>query len=192
MGLEAEVVEFAETTRTSAEAAGQIGCERRPRSPNPWSSAPRRSNRPVLVIASGVNRVDEKAVEALLGEKLGKADADFVRDKTGYAIGGVAPVGHATTPATFIDEDLLTLEDDLGGGRHALCRLPPDPGRAHAADRRPGRPDRPETGSARVPRQPPSNPGIEFLSLGGTPLASGGRGHGQETPRGSQEVRQRQ
>lgn len=108
-GLEAKVVEFAETTRTSAEAAAQIGCAVAQIAKSLVFRA-KATGRPVLVIASGANRVDEKAVEALLGEKIGKADADFVRDKTGYAIGGVAPVGHATPPVTFIDESLLAFE----------------------------------------------------------------------------------
>ena len=126
MGLEADVVEFAETTRSSAEAAGQIGCDTAQIAKSLVFRA-KGSNRPVLVIASGVNRVDEKAVEALLGEKLGKAVADFVRDKTGYAIGGVAPVGHATKPATFIDEDLLRFEViwAAAGTPFAVFRLTP-------------------------------------------------------------------
>ena len=109
LGLTAEVVEFAESTRTSAEAAAQVGCAVAQIAKSLVFRA-KGTGRPVLVIASGANRVDEKAVEALLGEKISKADADFVRDKTGYAIGGVAPVGHAVKPATFIDEDLLKLD----------------------------------------------------------------------------------
>src|SRR6516162_7882853 len=109
MGLEAEVVEFAESTRSSAEAAAQVGCDVAQIAKSLVFRA-KASDRPVLVMASGANRVDEKAVAALLGEKIGKADADFVRDKTGYAIGGVAPVGHAVKPATFIDKDLLKLD----------------------------------------------------------------------------------
>jgi prolyl-tRNA editing enzyme YbaK/EbsC (Cys-tRNA(Pro) deacylase) len=64
----------------------------------------------VLVIASGVNRVDEKKVRALLGEKIERADADFVRAATGYAIGGVPPVGHATPAVVLIDRDLQRFE----------------------------------------------------------------------------------
>jgi prolyl-tRNA editing enzyme YbaK/EbsC (Cys-tRNA(Pro) deacylase) len=109
MGLVTEVVEFAESTRTSAEAAAQIGCSVGQVAKSLIFRA-KTSNRPVLVIASGVNRVNEKAIEAMLGEKIGKADAEFVREKTGYAIGGVAPVGHTITPVTFIDDDLLKLE----------------------------------------------------------------------------------
>jgi prolyl-tRNA editing enzyme YbaK/EbsC (Cys-tRNA(Pro) deacylase) len=108
-GLAAEVVEFAETTRSAAEAAAQIGCAVGQIAKSLVFRA-KPSGRSVLVIASGANRVSEPAVEALLGEGIGKADADFVRDKTGYAIGGVAPVGHASRPATFIDADLLQYE----------------------------------------------------------------------------------
>ena len=60
----------------------------------------------MLVIASGVNRVDEKKVRALLGHKIERADADFVREATGFAIGGVPPVGHANAPIVLIDSDL--------------------------------------------------------------------------------------
>ena len=66
------------------------------------------SDRPVLVIASGSVRVDERRVAELLGEKIGRADADFVRDRTGFAIGGVPPVGHRVSPVTYIDESLFS------------------------------------------------------------------------------------
>jgi len=126
MGLATEVIEFAETTKTSADAAQQIGCSVAQIAKSLIFRA-RQSGRPVLVIASGVNRVDERALEALLGEKIGKADADFVRDKTGYAIGGVAPVGHASPPVTYIDEDLLKLEMvwAAAGTPFAVFRLRP-------------------------------------------------------------------
>ncbi len=126
MGLVAEVLEFAESTRTSAEAAAQIGCSVGQIAKSLVFRA-KTSNRPVLVIASGVNRVNEKAIEALLGEKIGKADAEFVREKTGYAIGGVAPVGHTIAPVTFIDDDLLKLEAiwAAAGTPFAVFRLAP-------------------------------------------------------------------
>ncbi|MDR3531179.1 MAG: YbaK/EbsC family protein, partial [Rhodopila sp.] len=63
--------------------------------------------RPVLVVASGANRVDEKKVAALLGQKIKRADPDFVLFHTRVAVGGVPPVGHATPPVTFLDRDLL-------------------------------------------------------------------------------------
>ncbi|HVI76094.1 MAG TPA: YbaK/EbsC family protein, partial [Anaeromyxobacteraceae bacterium] len=70
----------------------------------------RQSGRAVLVVASGAHRVDEKRIEALVGEPIGKADADFVREQTGFAIGGVPPLGHAREPVAIVDEELLKLE----------------------------------------------------------------------------------
>ena len=63
----------------------------------------------VLVVTSGDRRVDEKKVEAHVG-KVGRADADFVKSRTGFSIGGVSPVAHATPPVTLIDQDLLRFE----------------------------------------------------------------------------------
>jgi prolyl-tRNA editing enzyme YbaK/EbsC (Cys-tRNA(Pro) deacylase) len=67
----------------------------------------------ILVITSGDKRVDELKVQALVcedGAKLGRADADFVKLKTGFAIGGVAPVGHLTKPVTLVDKELFRFE----------------------------------------------------------------------------------
>jgi prolyl-tRNA editing enzyme YbaK/EbsC (Cys-tRNA(Pro) deacylase) len=79
-------------------------------------------------MASGANRVDEKAVGRLLGERLERADADFVRAKTGFAIGGVPPVGHRETPVAFIDEDLMALAEiwAAAGTPNAVFRLAPE------------------------------------------------------------------
>lgn len=68
------------------------------------------SEQPVLVLTSGSNRVSEPTVESLIGDKLGKADADFVRSVTGYAIGGVPPFGYPAFPDVFIDQSLLGYE----------------------------------------------------------------------------------
>jgi prolyl-tRNA editing enzyme YbaK/EbsC (Cys-tRNA(Pro) deacylase) len=78
-------------------------------------------------MASGANRVDEKALAALVGEPIGRADADFVRRTTGFAIGGVPPVGHATPPITLIDRDLMDLEEiwAAAGTPNAVFRLTP-------------------------------------------------------------------
>ncbi|MBL8705656.1 MAG: YbaK/EbsC family protein, partial [Rhodospirillales bacterium] len=69
------------------------------------------SLRPILVIASGVNRVDEKKLASLVGERIDRPDADYVRDRTGFAIGGVPPLGHPVRLKTYIDRDLLALGD---------------------------------------------------------------------------------
>ena len=79
---------------------------------------------PVLVIASGANRVDEAKVTALTGP-LGKADAKFVRDTTGYAIGGVCPIGHVVKPVMLIDQDLFNFDSvwAAAGHPHAVFNL---------------------------------------------------------------------
>lgn len=104
-GFANEVREFDDSTRSAAEAAATIGCTVAQIAKSIVFKCG--SGRAVLVIASGPNRIDEAKVAALVGERIGKADADFVRDRTGFAIGGVPPLGHATPPITLIDADLL-------------------------------------------------------------------------------------
>lgn len=125
-GLDLEVREFDASTRTAADAAKAIGCTVDQIAKSILFRAAS-SGRPVLVIASGVNRVDEKKVAALLGEKLGRADAEFVRTQTGFAIGGVPPVGHAVTPETFVDQDLMAFAEiwAAAGTPNAVFRLTP-------------------------------------------------------------------
>jgi prolyl-tRNA editing enzyme YbaK/EbsC (Cys-tRNA(Pro) deacylase) len=81
----------------------------------------------VLVIASGANRVDEVKVADLVGEEISKADAAFVRARTGFAIGGVPPVGHAESPETLLDEDLLQWEEiwAAAGTPNSIFKLTP-------------------------------------------------------------------
>src|SRR6185437_285490 len=105
------IIGVPETARTAEGAAEAVGCDVAQIAKSiifrtDGEAAPR----PVLVITSGANRVDPKLVEAALGVKLRPADAAFVREATGFAIGGVAPVGHLTQPLTLIDEDLLKLD----------------------------------------------------------------------------------
>lgn len=108
-GFALTVTEMPDSTRTSAEAAAACGCTVAQIGKSLVFRAAE-SGRPVLVVASGVNRVDESKVAAVLGERLGRADPDFVRVATGYAIGGVAPIGHTTDPAVFLDADLMALD----------------------------------------------------------------------------------
>lgn len=79
------------------------------------------------MIASGPNRVNEGKIAALISEPLGKADADFVRQHTGFAIGGVPPVGHIERLEIFIDEDLLRYQEiwAAAGSPHAVFKLTP-------------------------------------------------------------------
>lgn len=119
------VVMLPETGKTSAEAAAGLGCEVAQIAKSILFRR-RKDDAPVLVIASGANRVDEKKVAERVGE-IGRADARFVREKTGYAIGGVCPIGHATTPVTLIDADLLALDSlwAAAGHPHAVFNLSP-------------------------------------------------------------------
>ncbi|VWC31377.1 YbaK/prolyl-tRNA synthetase associated domain-containing protein [Burkholderia lata] len=120
------IVMLAETGKTSAEAAAGLGCSV---AQIAKSILFRRQSdgAPVLVVASGVNRVDEKKVAAQVGA-VGRADAKFVRDNTGYAIGGVCPIGHLVDPVTLIDADLLELDSlwAAAGHPHAVFNLSPN------------------------------------------------------------------
>ena len=80
----------------------------------------------VLVITAGDKRVDEKKVAALVG-KVGRADADFVKARTGFTIGGVSPVAHATPPVTLIDRELFRFEEIWAAAGHpnGVFRLSP-------------------------------------------------------------------
>jgi prolyl-tRNA editing enzyme YbaK/EbsC (Cys-tRNA(Pro) deacylase) len=105
-GLDIQVRELAGTARSAAEAAATLGCPVGQIAKSLVFKG-RSSGQAVLVIASGANRVDLAKVEALLGEPLEKPDAEFVRDETGFAIGGIPPLGHDRPLTTVIDEDLL-------------------------------------------------------------------------------------
>jgi len=126
LGFSLQVVELPDSTRTAVEAAQAIGCQLGQIVKSLVFKA-KRSERPVLVIASGTNRVNERAIEALIGEPLGKADADFVRQRTGFVIGGVPPVGHTEPLLTFVDQDLLAFDEiwAAAGTPNAVFRLTP-------------------------------------------------------------------
>jgi prolyl-tRNA editing enzyme YbaK/EbsC (Cys-tRNA(Pro) deacylase) len=126
LGPQFTVLEFDAATRTAAEAAAAIGCSVAEIAKS-LVFRTKETNRPALVVASGVNRVDEKKVSALIGEKIVRADADFVREATGFAIGGVPPVGHAKPPIALIDEDLQKFETiwAAAGTPNAVFKLTP-------------------------------------------------------------------
>jgi prolyl-tRNA editing enzyme YbaK/EbsC (Cys-tRNA(Pro) deacylase) len=104
-GLDCVIVEHATPARTSAEAAATLGCTVAEIAKSLIFRVGEREA--VLVIASGANRVDVAKLAALIGAPIHKADADFVRAVTGYAIGGIPPLAHASTLRTFVDRDLL-------------------------------------------------------------------------------------
>jgi prolyl-tRNA editing enzyme YbaK/EbsC (Cys-tRNA(Pro) deacylase) len=100
------ITEFPDGTKTAADAAAAVGCTV---AQIAKSIVFRAEGRAVVVITSGANRVDQKKVEAALKLPIKRADADFVRATTGFAIGGVSPVGHTNPPLLVFDRDLLTL-----------------------------------------------------------------------------------
>jgi prolyl-tRNA editing enzyme YbaK/EbsC (Cys-tRNA(Pro) deacylase) len=122
-GFANEVVELPDSTRSSAEAAAAVGCRVEQIAKSlVFKSA---GGRPVLVVASGANRVDEAKVAAAIGQPIRRADADYVRERTGFAIGGVAPIGHSEAPIAVIDRDLLSLDPiwAAAGTPNAVFRL---------------------------------------------------------------------
>ncbi len=126
-GFGCEVVELSDSTRTAREAAQAVGCQVE-QIVKSLIFRGRQSQKPYLVLASGPYRVDERRLSELAGEPIEKADADFVRQRTGFAVGGVPPVGHAEPLVTFIDETLLR-HDYLwaaAGTPHAVFRLTPE------------------------------------------------------------------
>lgn len=110
LGLSGQVVEFDQTTKTAADAAAAIGCEVG-QIVKSLIFRTQDSGQAVLVLTAGSNRVSEPLVESVVGEKLGKADADFVRAATGYAIGGVPPFGYERLAHTYVDEVLLAYSE---------------------------------------------------------------------------------
>ena len=126
LGFDGKVVELPGSTRTAVEAAMAIGCDVA-QIVKSLVFMRADSKKPVLVVASGSNRVNEKMIGEYLGESIVKASAEFVRQKTGYGIGGVPPVGHANDLVTFIDEDLLKHPEiwAAAGTPHAVFPLTP-------------------------------------------------------------------
>lgn len=125
-GLGLQVVELPDSTRTAQEAADAIGCTVA-QIAKALIFKGKTSQQPILIMASGINRVNEQAIQEQIKEKLQKADADFVLEHTGFAIGGVPPVGLRKTIATYIDQDLMQYEEiwAAAGTPHAVFKLTP-------------------------------------------------------------------
>jgi prolyl-tRNA editing enzyme YbaK/EbsC (Cys-tRNA(Pro) deacylase) len=125
-GIETTIKEFPQSTRTAQEAADVIGCTVGQIAKSLIFKS--ESGKPVLVIASGSNRVDTAKVEAAIQEKIGKADADFVLEKTGFIIGGVPPFDHSTPVIPIIDEDLTSYEEiwASAGTPHSVFKIKPE------------------------------------------------------------------
>lgn len=126
-GVEARVRELPSSTHTAAQAAAAIGCSIGQIAKSlVFRTAP--GMEPVLVVASGANRVNEERIRVVIGQAVEMADPAFVRRATGFAVGGVPPFGHPAPITTILDRDLM--EWDFlwasAGTPHAMVRLRPD------------------------------------------------------------------
>ena len=125
LGIDSRVRELPASTHTAADAAAALGCAIAQIAKS-LVFKNLADGTAVLIIASGANRVDEAGVGDLLGAQIAKADADYVREVTGYAIGGVPPVGHRRALTTLIDRDLLQFQTiwAAAGTPRSVCELP--------------------------------------------------------------------
>lgn len=125
-GFEVRVVELERTARSAAEAADALGV-RVQQIVKSLVFRGRETGRPVLVLAGGANRVDEGKISDLFSEPVEMANAAYIREKTGFSIGGVPPVGYTEQPTTFVDQDLLSEKEvwAAAGHTHAVFGLRP-------------------------------------------------------------------
>lgn len=124
---------FPDGTRSAADAAAAVGCDV---AQIAKSIVFRAGTRAVLVIASGANRVDMAKVASAIGQPVKRADGNWVRDATGFAIGGVSPVGHVAPPILLLDADLMALDPvwaAAGSPQHVFRTTPAELRRITAA-----------------------------------------------------------
>ena len=123
-GIDCEVLELAESTATAEQAAEAVGC-RVGQIVKSLVFRGKKSGSPFLLLVSGSNRVDPKKVAAVVAETIKMAPPEYVRQKTGFAVGGVPPVGHLEEINTYVDEDLLQFDAlwAAAGTSHALFKL---------------------------------------------------------------------
>jgi Cys-tRNA(Pro) deacylase len=126
LGFKNKVIEIPDSTRTSQEAAEAVGCKIGQIAKSLVLCDDK--NKAVLVIASGKNRLDIEVLNDKLKMSLNMANADFVKENTGYQIGGVPPIGHNSKVETYIDDDLLEYEEiwAAAGTSNAVFMLTPD------------------------------------------------------------------
>ena len=126
LGLPGDIHRLADSTRTAPEAAAAVGCEL---GAIVKSLVMRgvRTKEPLLVLVSGDNRADVELIEAAVDEPVERPDAGYVREVTGYAIGGIPPVGHPDPVRTLMDEDLLRFETVWAAAGHPHAVFPIDP-----------------------------------------------------------------
>lgn len=127
LDIQCKVIELSHSTRTAPEAALAVNCEIG-QIVKSLVFIGNISGQPILILASGSNRVNETMIAEIQGEEIQRATPEFVREKTGFAIGGVPPVGFPSDITTLVDQDLL--QYDLvwaaAGTPHALFSIPPD------------------------------------------------------------------
>ena len=128
LGLNIKIKEHSETTRTAEDAANAVGCTVAQIVKSLMFLV---DGRPTMALVSGPNRLDEKKLAALCGvgkKKIKRADADTVREATGFAIGGVPPFGHKTELPVYIDQDFWQFDEvwAAGGTPNAVFRITPE------------------------------------------------------------------
>ena len=126
LDIACQVVELPASTRTAPEAAQAVGCTVG-QIVKSLVFRGEKSGNPILILVSGSNRVDEDLITGVTGEKILRADPDFVREKTGFAIGGIPPLGFPTPINTLVDKDLLKYEEvwAAAGTPHAVFSIKP-------------------------------------------------------------------
>ena len=125
-GIDCDILELTESTATAEQAAEAVGCQVG-QIVKSLVFRGKESGEPFLLLVSGSNRVDTKKVAAVAAEAVKMAPPEYVRRKTGFAVGGVPPVGHLEALKTFVDEDLFQFDDlwAAAGTSHALFKLSP-------------------------------------------------------------------
>lgn len=125
LGYAYEVIEATESTRTAEEAANRVGCTVG-QIVKSLIFKGKKSGKAILILTSGANRVDVKRIAIYAEEKIGRADPDFVRERTGFAIGGIPPLGHTHPIETYVDEDLLSFDKiwAAAGTPKAVFKMP--------------------------------------------------------------------
>jgi prolyl-tRNA editing enzyme YbaK/EbsC (Cys-tRNA(Pro) deacylase) len=126
LGLAVEIVDMPHSTRTAGEAAKACGCAVG-QIVKSLVFCGKSSGQPYLLLVSGANRVDQSKIAATLGEVLDRPDAQFVREVTGFAIGGIPPFGHDTPLKTWIDRDLMTFAHVWAAAGTPNCVMKLDP-----------------------------------------------------------------
>ena len=126
-GFTCQVQQLPGSTRTAQEAADSVGCTVAQIAKS-LIFKDKATSQPILIIASGANRVDIKKIHTATGLQLGKADGNFVKETVGFAIGGIPPIGHSTPLRTFLDPDLKKHDAiwAAAGTPFAVFRLTPD------------------------------------------------------------------